>query len=33
MEILDLGGGFPSGTLPWDLIEILKETKNDPLGY
>jgi hypothetical protein len=33
MKILDVGGGFPFGDLPKDLIEALKETHHDPLKY
>jgi diaminopimelate decarboxylase len=29
MEVLDLGGGFPSGKLNESQIEILKGTKSD----
>ncbi|KAL4450285.1 hypothetical protein ABPG74_008991 [Tetrahymena malaccensis] len=33
MEILDLGGGYPSGDLNDKFIANLKDTCNDPLGY
>lgn len=33
MELLDIGGGFPSGDLPDNIDKILESTKNDPLGY
>ncbi len=33
MGILNLGGGFPATDLTDELIEVLKETKDDPLGY
>lgn len=33
MEILDLGGGYPSGDLNEKFIANLKDTCNDPLGY
>lgn len=33
MEILDLGGGFPSLDLNERTIEALEVTRNDPLGY
>ena len=33
MNLLDIGGGFPSGSLSPQTIEALKPTKNDPLGY
>jgi diaminopimelate decarboxylase len=33
MEILDIGGGFPSGELHESTVEALKGTQNDPLGY
>lgn len=33
MEILDLGGGYPSGELSDQIIDALQETRNDPLGY
>lgn len=33
MDLLDIGGGFPSGDLSHNTIEALKPTKNDPLGY
>jgi len=33
MEILDLGGGYPSGDLSDSFIEGLRDTYNDPLGY
>lgn len=33
MEILDLGGGCPSGDLNETFIDALRETAEDPLGY
>lgn len=33
MNILDLGGGYPAGELPESLVDILRQTQNDPLGY
>lgn len=33
MEILDLGGGFPAGSMNQEMLENLKLTYNDPLGY
>lgn len=33
MEILDLGGGFPAGEINETMLEHLKLTYNDPLGY
>jgi len=33
MDILDIGGGFPSGDLPEKTINALKITENDSLGY
>jgi hypothetical protein len=33
MELLDVGGGFPSGEINSNVIEALKNTYNDPLGY
>lgn len=33
MEILDLGGGYPSGDLQESFTDALKSTHNDPLGY
>ena len=33
MEILDLGGGFPAGEIDEKMLDIIKSTKNDPLGY
>lgn len=33
MELMDVGGGFPSGDLSKNTIEALEITKNDPLGY
>lgn len=33
MELLDVGGGFPSGGLTDHLIKTLSKTKDDPLGY
>lgn len=33
MELLDLGGGFPSGDLSDNLVKNLKKTENNPLGY
>ena len=33
MEILDLGGGYPAGDLNDTLVDALKITKDDPLGY
>lgn len=33
MEIMDVGGGFPSGDLSEKTIKALQITKNDPLGY
>jgi len=33
MEVLNMGGGYPSGILPKNLIKDLKATENDPLGY
>ena len=33
MELLDVGGGFPSGEIHQNAIKALKTTENDPLGY
>lgn len=33
MEIMDVGGGFPSADLSQNTIEALEITRNDPLGY
>jgi len=33
MEIMDVGGGFPSGDLSQNTLEALELTRNDPLGY
>ena len=33
MEILNLGGGFPSGAITPGLVSTLKSTYKDPLGY
>jgi len=33
MELLDVGGGFPSGDLNTNVVDALKKTYNDPLGY
>ena len=33
MNLLDVGGGFPTGDLSQATIEALSITKNDPLGY
>lgn len=33
MDLLDIGGGFPSGDLSQMTINALKETENDPLNY
>lgn len=33
MEIIDIGGGLPAGELDSQLLETLKSTENDPLGY
>ena len=33
MELLDVGGGFPSGEFNENSINALKKTENDPLGY
>lgn len=33
MEILDLGGGYPSGDLNETFISALQQTANDPLRY
>jgi diaminopimelate decarboxylase len=33
MELLDVGGGFPTGQLHENAIQALKKTENDPLGY
>jgi len=33
MEILDLGGGYPAGDLNENIINALKATKDDPMGY
>lgn len=33
MQIMDIGGGFPQGTMEKDFLKILEKTKNDPLGY
>lgn len=33
MEIIDIGGGLPAGELDSELLETLRSTKNDPLGY
>lgn len=33
MEILDVGGGFPTGSLDQDIIKTLEKTRNNELGY
>lgn len=33
METLDLGGGYPAGEIEGSMLEALKMTKDDPLGY
>lgn len=33
MEILDLGGGYPAGEIDKTMLDALKLTKDDPLGY
>lgn len=33
MNVMDIGGGFPSGDLSEPIINALKSTRNDPLGY
>ena len=33
MDILDLGGGYPAGEINNEMLEALKTTENDPLGY
>jgi len=33
MDILDIGGGFPSGDLSQKTVDALKITENDSLGY
>lgn len=33
MEIMDIGGGLPADKLDKSLMETLKSTENDPLGY
>lgn len=33
MEILDMGGGYPGGEIDASMLEALKLTKDDPLGY
>lgn len=33
MTIMDIGGGFPGNELSDELVDVLKATKNDPLGY
>jgi diaminopimelate decarboxylase len=33
MDILDLGGGYPAGEIPEGMMQALKLTENDPLGY
>jgi diaminopimelate decarboxylase len=33
MEILDVGGGFPSGPISQNLYNCLSKVKDDPLGY
>lgn len=33
MQILDIGGGFPSGNLDKSTIEALQLTRNNALGY
>lgn len=33
MELLDIGGGFPSGNIHENAINALKKIENDPLGY
>jgi diaminopimelate decarboxylase len=33
MEILDIGGGLPADTIHQEIIDALKSTYNDPLGY
>ena len=33
MNVMDIGGGFPSGNLSSKTVEALSSTQNDPLGY
>lgn len=33
MGTLDIGGGFPSGQLTEELVDMLRPTEGDPLGY
>jgi diaminopimelate decarboxylase len=33
MELLDVGGGFPSANINENVVDALKNTYNDPLGY
>jgi len=33
MELLDVGGGFPSSNINENVVNALKNTYNDPLGY
>lgn len=33
MELLNMGGGYPSGALPKNLVADLSATRNDPLGF
>ncbi|CAK69987.1 unnamed protein product (macronuclear) [Paramecium tetraurelia] len=33
MILLDVGGGFPTGNIQENIINALKKTENDPLGY
>ncbi|CAD8150165.1 unnamed protein product [Paramecium octaurelia] len=33
MELLDVGGGFPTGYIQNNIINALLKTQNDPLGY
>jgi diaminopimelate decarboxylase len=33
MDTLDVGGGFPSGSISSRLFECLSKVKDDPLGY
>lgn len=33
MELLDVGGGFPSSDIGPNVIKALNATRDDPLGY
>ena len=33
MELLDVGGGFPSSDIGPNVIQALNATRDDPLGY